>query len=27
MQAKDLTTNGLDAMVEMGKALKKRLEQ
>jgi hypothetical protein len=27
MQAKDLTTNGLDAMVDMGEALKKRLEQ
>ena len=27
MQAKDLTTNGLAAMVEMGKALKKRVEQ
>lgn len=27
MQAKDLTTNGLSAMVEMGIALKKRVEQ
>lgn len=26
MQAKDLTTNGLEAMVEMGKALKQRVE-
>lgn len=27
MQAKDLTTNGLEAMVEMGKALKQRVEE
>ncbi len=27
MQAKDLETNGLSAMVEMGEALKKRVEQ
>lgn len=27
MQAKDLTTHGLDAMVEMGKALKQRVER
>jgi hypothetical protein len=26
-QAKDLTTHGLDAMIEMGKALKKRVEK